>query len=90
MPDQPQPDRSDLETAKAIGHLQGVTSALRRDLDNISIDLHAMRADVTAIKSSVDQAKGSWKVLMALSTLAAGGGAGVTVMFQWMANLFTK
>ena len=57
----------DTETARAIGRLEA-------RMDSSEAWMKDIAADVKAIRSTVDQAKGGWKVGVALAS--AGGAVG--------------
>lgn len=53
-------------------------------IEMIEPDLKEMRDDIKAIRSTLDQAKGGWKTLMAVSGLASAIGGTV----GWMISHF--
>ena len=59
-----------VDIERAIGRLEACVSGLKSDLDEVKTDVKAMR-------STVDQAKGGWKVGVALAT--AGGALGAVL-----------
>lgn len=50
-------------------------------IENLKTEVAAMRVDVAAIKSMMEQTKGGWKTLLAVGTLAGGVGAWVVKIF---------
>jgi len=48
------------------------------EIDNLKAEVHAMRKDLSEIKAMLSEAKGGWRVLMAVSGLAAAVASGIT------------
>lgn len=66
-----------VDIERAIGRLEACVSGLRSDMDEV-------KADVKAVRSTVDQARGGWKLGVAL---AGGGGvigATLTKVVPWL------
>lgn len=48
------------------------------EIDHLKAEVHAMRMDLSEIKSMLSEAKGGWRVLMAVSGFAATVASAVT------------
>lgn len=48
------------------------------EISNLKAEVHAMRVDLSEIKQMLSEAKGGWRVLMAVSGLAATISSGIT------------
>ena len=66
-----------IEIERAIGRLEACVSGLKSDMDEV-------KADVKAMRSTVDQAKGGWKVGIALATAGGALGAALTKIVPWL------
>lgn len=49
-------------------------------------DIAEIKTDVKAIRSAVDQAKGGWKMLLAVGSAAGVIGAGLSQLIEWVKN----
>jgi hypothetical protein len=48
------------------------------EIENLKREVHAMRGDLSEIKAMLSEAKGGWRMLMAVSGLAATVSSGAT------------
>lgn len=51
------------------------------EIENLKAEVHAMRVDLSEIKQILSEAKGGWRVMMAVSGMAATVASGIT----WLA-----
>jgi hypothetical protein len=53
------------------------------EIENLKQEVHLMRGDLSEIKEMLNEAKGGWRVLMAVSGFAAAVASGITwVVFK--------
>lgn len=62
---------------KEFGQLQAEVGSLRRDLDRMAESLETMADSLKTIQSQLSEARGGWKVMMAVG----GGSAAVGALF---------
>ena len=67
---------------REFGRLEGAVAALKSELDSVKIKQAQMDAKLDIVLAKLTEAKGGWKVLMAL------GGAGATLgaVITWFAT----
>lgn len=65
-----------------FGRMQAELQGLRRDNDEQMKLLQSLVADVGAIKIQLAEAKGGWKVLVAIGGAAGGLGALITTLLS--------
>lgn len=51
-------------------------------LDALEADMRELKGDVKAIRTTIDEAKGGWRMLLAVGGAAGMVGSGVTWLFQ--------
>jgi hypothetical protein len=62
-------------------------ATLEAEMRDTREDLGEIKSDVKAIRSSVDQAKGGWRILIAVGAAAGGLGAGAIRFLDWLNNI---
>lgn len=58
------------------------------EIENLKIEVHAMRVDLSEIKQMLSEATGGWRMLMAVSGLAAALASGLTWLVFKLLGLF--
>lgn len=58
------------------------------EIENLKTEVHAMRVDLSEIKNMLSEATGGWKMLMAVSGLAAALASGITWFIFKIMGLF--
>jgi hypothetical protein len=52
-------------------------------IDNLKTEVHAIRVDLAEIKALLSGAKGGWRTLVALGSIAAMIGAAIAKLIEW-------
>lgn len=76
---------SDAALQRDIGRLEGEVKALARTVDQLSEKFEETNRHVSAINSTLAEAKGGWQTLVWLAGVSGSVGAAIT----WLASLFT-
>ena len=66
-----------MDIERAIGRLESCVSGLKSDVDE-------MKADVKALRSIADQAKGGWKFAVGIASVGGVVGATLTKIMPWL------
>lgn len=78
---------TDLETRmidpQTYGRMEGQVAALRVDVDRLLVDVGEMRRTLLQIQDQLSQARGGWRIMMAIGGGSAGLGALVASLLQW-------
>ena len=67
---------TDQEISQQVGKLQGEMSAVQANQLALWQAVDEIRSDQKTILATLNQARGSWKILVGVASLAAGAGAG--------------
>jgi len=65
-----------------IARLEEQFSAIRKDMDEMGVQMHAMQEQLAEVLEKLSEAKGGWRVLMLLGGAAAGVGASLSWFLQ--------
>ncbi len=76
---------SDAVLQRDIGRLEGEVKALARTVDQLSEKLEETNRHVSAINSTLAEAKGGWRTLVWLAGVSGSVGAGLS----YVTSLFT-
>lgn len=68
----------DIETARELATHAADIKHLQDDMDKLMADVDDIKKTLQAINSTLSEAKGGWKVLMAIG--GAGGALGAVIM----------
>ena len=71
-----------LDVSLEIGKLQGQLEAVRADNDRMAASLDRIEVDVRTMAATMNQARGGWRVLVAISG-SAGGVLGGMIVSAW-------
>lgn len=71
-----------------FGKLQAEVASLRRDLDHMARMLDGITAQLTNINERLSEAKGGWKMLMAIGGASAAFGATVGPVIPKLLKFF--
>lgn len=52
-------------------------------IDNLKTEVHAIREDLAEIKQILSGVRGGWRTLLAVGSLAATIGAGISKLTEW-------
>jgi prefoldin subunit 5 len=66
-----------------LGRHDAQIEALERDIKNLRIDIKEMNATLHEIHTTLSQARGGWKVMMAVGGASATIGALVAKLISW-------
>jgi N-acetylmuramic acid 6-phosphate (MurNAc-6-P) etherase len=75
---------SDIDVSLEIGKLQSEVAAVRRDNDRMAASLESIEADVRAMASTLDQARGGWRLIAAVAGASGLIGSIATAAWQWL------
>lgn len=65
-----------------FGRLQAEVGSLRRDMDRMAESLESMATSMQTIQHQLAEARGGWKVMMAVGGASAAGGAVIGKFFS--------
>lgn len=66
-----------------FGRLEGQVAALRADVDRVAADIGAMTLALSQVQQQLSEARGGWKIMMAIGGGGAGLGALLASMLHW-------
>ena len=73
---------SDIDHSLEIGKLQEQVAAVRRDNDRMAASLERIEIDVRDMASTIHEARGGWKVLVAAASISGVIGAGLSTWWH--------
>lgn len=68
---------------QTFGRMEGQVAALRVDVDRLLVDVAEMRRTLAQIQDQLAQARGGWRIMMAIGGGGAGLGALLASMLHW-------
>ena len=74
------------EYARDLGRVEGVQESMQRDIEDLKNDVAQIREDLQHVVSVLDSAKGSWKALVGVGTIASALTAVGVQLMHWLAG----
>ena len=68
---------------QTYGRMEGQVAALRVDVDRLLVDVADMRRTLSQIQDQLAQARGGWRIMMAIGGGGAGLGALLASLLHW-------
>ncbi len=73
---------SEQDTHRALGRLEGEQQAVQRELEQMREDLADLKRNLAHVVAVLDQAKGSWRAMVVIGSIAATLSAGITALIS--------